>query len=175
MIQKVVGRANQAGLQTKRSRRESNNPQVRAHDLGIGQKLAIHAFAFDGDHVSFVNQNQIERPKVAGAFVDRLDPGHDHRRLGFAFSQSGRIDAELDVRTDLLEFLGRLFEQLFNMGKDQDASLPVLNGISTDGRHHGRLAAASGNHHARIVIPGSQVFIDGSNSLFLIGAQRDHG
>ena len=47
--------------------------------------------------------------------------------------------------------------------------LPATQGI------HRRLAAASGNHHARIVIPVSQVFIDGSNSFLLIGAQREHG
>ena len=174
MIQKMIRRADQAGLQAKGRRRESDDSQVRTDNPGIREELPVHSLAFNRNHVRFVNENQIDRSQFAGTLVDRLNPGHDDRRFGFPFLQSGRVNAKLHLGTYVTQFLRRLRQQFFDVRKDQDASLPLFDGIPTDRGHHGRLTRACWQHHARIVIPCSQVFINGGNRLLLIRTQRDH-
>ena len=94
--------------------------------------------------MGLVDDDQIEGVQFAGPLVDGLDAGDDHRMLGVAAAQAGRVDAELHLRADRPQLVGRLLEQFLHVGQDEHAAAPLRHGVLADRGHHGRLAAAVG-------------------------------
>jgi hypothetical protein len=82
--------------------------------------------------VCLVYDDQIEGVQFAGPLVDRLDTGEDHRVLGVAASQAGRVDAEAHLRADRAQLVGRLLQQFLDVGQHQDAATPLNHGVFAD-------------------------------------------
>jgi hypothetical protein len=70
-----------------------------------------------------------------------------------------------------MELFYRLLEQFLDVRQDQHAAAPQVHGVLANGGHQGRLAAGGRNHHARVVIPPSQMAVDGFLGGFLVGSQ----
>ncbi|MGL6095284.1 MAG: hypothetical protein ACRC7O_05725, partial [Fimbriiglobus sp.] len=69
---------------------------------------------------TLVNEHQVERVEVAGLLPHRLDPRDDHRLLAILAFQPRRVDADRNFGADGAQFVGRLFEQFFDVGQDHD-------------------------------------------------------
>ena len=132
-VEDVVRPADHARFQAKGCRRQPDASQPRVHDLGIGQELPIHALPLGRYHVGLVDDHQIEGVELARPAKDRLDAGDDHRLGRVAAPEAGRVDAEVELGADRPQLIGRLLQELLDVGQDQDATSAARTARSLSG------------------------------------------
>ena len=81
---------------------------------------------------TFIHDDKVECIQLAGLVVHALNPGDNDLLRGVAALESGGIDADLQLRTELADLVGILLKKLLDMSKDQHASIPFFHGILCD-------------------------------------------
>jgi hypothetical protein len=173
-VEEVVLPADRTGIQSKRGGGEAHDADLRVQNPCLGQKLPIHPFAIGRNEVALVHEDQIKRIEFARPFVNGLDAGHDHGMLRVPPLQTSGVDSHGKIAAHLLQLVDRLLQQFFDVGQDQDAAVPGLDGIAADRGHDRSLAAAGRDHDDGIVIAFPQVLVHRINGLLLIGTEREH-
>ena len=97
VVEDVLGGADRAGLHAVRRGGQPDDADVRIDHLGVGDELPVHPVVLGGDHVRFVDDDQIDRPEVARFLPDALDArDRDGVAEVFAF-QARRVNAHRHV------------------------------------------------------------------------------
>ena len=118
---------------------------------------------------TLIDNDQIESIELTGTLIDRLDAGDDDGIVGIATFQTCRVDTEVHLGADCGSLVGRLLQKLFDMGQNEDSTLPERDRILADRGHTGGLAPRCRNDHARIVIAIAQMVVDRVDRSLLVG------
>lgn len=120
---------------------------------------------------TFIHDNKVERSEFGRLVVYALDSGHNDGFFRLPGFQPRGIDSDRHFGAEFPDFVRILFKQFLDMGKDEHASVPYLNGIFGYLGQDQTFPGSRGKHDARIVVVLTEIAVNRVHRLLLVITQ----